>query len=84
VNEDDLPTRDLEDDDTRNSLFEQADTNLGLPRGSFVGTPLYVTPEMLNENRSGPSTDLWALGVIIYQMRVGQVPFNGQFDYEVF
>jgi serine/threonine protein kinase len=49
-----------------------------------VGTPLYVAPEMLNENKSGPPTDLWALGCIIYQLRVGTVPFNGQFDYEVF
>ena len=71
------------DDESRNSLFDD-DSATGLPRGSFVGTPLYVAPEMLNENKSGPPTDLWALGCIIYQLRVGQVPFNGQFDYEVF
>jgi 3-phosphoinositide dependent protein kinase-1 len=39
---------------------------------------------MLNDNRSGPATDLWALGCIIYQMRVGNVPFNGQHEQEVF
>ena len=39
---------------------------------------------MLNENRSGHFTDLWALGVIIYQMLVGSVPFNGNYDFEVF
>lgn len=64
VEDDDIPQREEEDDETRNSLFEQETNNL--PRGSFVGTPLYCTPEMLNENRSGPPTDLWALGVIIY------------------
>lgn len=73
-----------EPDETRNSLFDDDVGQNQQPRGSFVGTPLYVAPEMLNENRSGPPTDLWALGCIIYQMRVGQVPFNGQFDYEVF
>ena len=35
-------------------------------RGTFVGTPLYVAPEMLDSNLSGPFTDLWALGCIIY------------------
>ncbi len=78
-----MPETNEEDD--RNSLFEEADSKRDAqPRGSFVGTPLYVAPEMLNENRSGPPTDLWALGCIIYQLRVGYVPFNGQFDYEVF
>lgn len=52
-------------EDDRNSLFQEDDQNKA-PRGSFVGTPLYVAPEMLNENRSGPSNDMWALGCIIY------------------
>jgi novel protein kinase C eta type len=38
----------------------------GGARGTFVGTPLYVAPEMLEQNLSGPFTDLWALGCIIY------------------
>jgi len=55
------------EEDDRNSLFEDADSKRDAqPRGSFVGTPLYVAPEMLNENRSGPPSDLWALGCIIY------------------
>jgi serine/threonine protein kinase len=39
---------------------------LGGGRGTFVGTPLYVAPEMLEMNLSGPFTDLWALGCIIF------------------
>lgn len=35
-------------------------------RGTFVGTPLYASPEMLNDSTSGPFSDLWALGVIVY------------------
>ena len=35
-------------------------------RGTFVGTPLYVAPEMIAWSFSGPFTDLWALGCIIY------------------
>jgi len=33
---------------------------------TFVGTPLYVAPEMLEFNQAGSYTDLWALGCIIY------------------
>jgi serine/threonine protein kinase len=40
--------------------------NAKMPRGSFVGTPLYIAPEMLESNISGPFTDLWALGCILY------------------
>lgn len=55
---------DEEDADDRNSLF--GETVEREARGSFVGSPLYVSPEMLNDNSSSPSNDLWALGVIIY------------------
>jgi len=34
--------------------------------GTFVGTPLYVAPEMLESNLAGKFTDLWALGCMIY------------------
>jgi serine/threonine protein kinase len=53
-------------------------------RGTFVGTPLYVAPEMLECNLSGPFTDLWALGCIIYQCLIGEVPFRANQDYQVF
>lgn len=45
-------------------------------RGTFVGTPLYASPEMLSCSISGPYTDLWALGVIIYQLFTGEVPWK--------
>lgn len=44
-------------------------------KDSFVGTPLYVSPEMLTDCRSLPASDLWSLGVMIYKMHVGKVPF---------
>lgn len=39
---------------------------------------------MLDENISSFGMDLWALGCMIYEMRVGQTPFHGQVDFEVF
>lgn len=49
-----------------------------LREGTFVGTPLYVAPEMLEANMAGKFTDLWALGCMIYQFHVGQTPFHGK------
>jgi len=49
-----------------------------LREGTFVGTPLYVAPEMLEANLAGRFTDLWALGCIIYQFHVGETPFYGK------
>lgn len=47
-------------------------------RRSFVGTPLYVPPEMLENSSSGFFTDLWAIGCIIYEMAVGISPFHAK------
>lgn len=33
---------------------------------SFVGTPLYVSPEMLSDCKTVPGSDLWSLGVILF------------------
>ena len=49
-----------------------------------MGTPLYVAPEMLYESASGPFTDLWALGVIIYEIVCGSSPWRGTTDLEKF
>ena len=53
-------------------------------RGTFVGTPLYASPEMLNSSSSGPFTDLWALGVIVYQIVCGEVPWKGNQEMQIF
>jgi len=46
-------------------------------RGTFVGTPLYVSPEMLDDNLALPASDLWALGVMVFSMHTGNMPFDG-------
>lgn len=35
-------------------------------KATFVGTPLYVSPEMLQDNISSPAGDIWALGCILF------------------
>ena len=53
-------------------------------RDTFVGTPLYVSPEMLEDTKSTPASDLWALGCIIYRMHVGNVPFADETEARIF
>jgi serine/threonine protein kinase len=47
-------------------------------KGTLVGTEDYISPEVLAEEESGPSTDLWSLGVILYLMLSGKSPFKAQ------
>ena len=49
-----------------------------------MGTPLYVSPEMLEETVSTPASDLWALGCIIYRMHVGELPFQDETEVATF
>ena len=49
-----------------------------------VGTPLYKSPEMVDDNISVPSMDLWALGCMIYEMLTGATPFADTNEYEVY
>lgn len=37
-------------------------------RSTFVGTPEYISPEMLSNSRASKEADLWALGCIIYEV----------------
>ncbi len=43
-----------------------------------VGTPQYMSPEQVTGGEVGPSTDLFALGVTLYRMISGQMPFRGE------
>ena len=53
-------------------------------RGTLVGTLNYMAPEMLDEWHATLSTDLWALGCIIFKMATGRVPFPGVDQFRVF
>lgn len=42
---------------------------------SIKGTPLYMAPELVQEQPYNHTVDLWSLGVILYELFVGQPPF---------
>ena len=41
-----------------------------------IGTPLYLSPEVCNNKPYGLSSDLWALGCILYEMCTLRVKYN--------
>lgn len=46
--------------------------------GIFIGTPRYCAPEQLQAGPSiGPKADLYSVGVVLFQMLTGHVPFEG-------
>ena len=50
------------------------------PLNTFCGTPDYMPPEMIKETGHGYPLDVWALGVLLFEMTQGRVPFNGAAD----
>jgi serine/threonine protein kinase len=46
--------------------------------GILVGSPSYLSPEQIKGEAGTAATDLWALGVLAYEMLAGHPPFTGQ------
>lgn len=57
--------------------IEDPDAALQTQAGDILGTPVYMAPEQVMGQKADGRTDLYALGVIAYEMVVGKRPFGG-------
>ena len=59
-------------------LARRLDAQALTEEGFAVGTAAYMAPEQLQGQRTGTAADLWALGVMLYEMLTGRKPFGGE------
>jgi eukaryotic-like serine/threonine-protein kinase len=76
-----------------NSMGEPILTDFGIVKmlgavaitstGISMGTPLYISPEQVHGQAGNEKSDIYALGVILYEMCTGQPPYHGDNPYVI-
>ena len=58
-------------------------TQSAIDARAIVGTLPYIAPEILRGEEAGARSDIWSLGVTLYEMSTGNRPFRGQTAFEL-
>lgn len=53
------------------------------PRGGIVGTVSYNAPEHIEGNPGDPRMDIYGLGILLFKITTGQLPFTGDTHYQI-
>ena len=51
---------------------------------TFVGTPIYMSPQVLSQKHYTSKTDVWSLGVMFFELLFKRLPYNGYTEQDLF
>lgn len=60
--------------------YSDGDGEISENQQTMIGTPGYVAPEVVKKEKYGQPVDMWAVGVLLYIMLSGKMPFYGRDD----
>jgi len=63
--------------------LEGVTRSANLDSGGVAGTLAYMAPELLQGKTPDARTDIWSLGVLLYEMAAGALPFQGRTGFEL-